>query len=202
MRNAKVMLNGIRNCAPHRARVVNNLTDIGNQLTTSEVAQGSQWYKEAENLTRRLGRRYGYTRHQAAGVLAAMSPNHSWYTNVVMAENVLAGSPRGFSVSLERSAKILEGSGEILTHFPNVDGNSHKIREFYRAIAGNEQAVVIDRWALRAAWGNQIIDIHNLERVGVYLMVSDGYKEVARLFGMTPRDFQASVWIHVRGSAL
>ena len=188
---------GIQNIPAHRRRVIDNLTDIGNSLTTYEVIAGMGWYRGAENLARRLAYRYGCTKHQAAGVIAAMSPNQTWANNIRMAEEALAGNPRGFASAVARVKRILAG-GSIIGTFPEPTGKSHKIREFYRAISGNPNAVVIDRWALRAAWGNHA-DIKNLERVGVYHMVADCYREVAEMFDMTPRDFQAAVWIHVRG---
>ena len=156
------------------------------------------WYRGAENLSRRLARKYGVTKHQAAGVIAALSPNQTWKNNIYMAELALAGNPKGFSSAVARVKRILAG-GSIIGTFPDPNGPSHKIREFYRAISGNPNAVVIDRWALRAAWGTNHVDVHDLARVGVYAMVADCYREVAELFEMDPRDFQAAVWIHVRG---
>ena len=190
---------GVQNCASHRAKVIDNLTDIGNALTTYEVIAGTGWYRGAENLARRLAHKYGCTKHQAAGVIAAMSPNQTWANNIIMAEHALAGNPRGFSSAVARVKRILAG-GSIIDTFPEPTGNSHKIREFYRAMTGNPNAVVIDRWALRAATKKSWADVHDLQRIGVYVMIADCYREVARMFDMDPRDFQAAVWIHVRGS--
>lgn len=189
---------GVLNVPSHREVIIENLIDIGNSLTTYEVIAGTGWYRGAENLARRLARKYGVTKHQAAGVIAAMSPNQTWKNNIVMAESALAGNPKGFATSVARVKRILAG-GSIIGTFPEPSGPSHKIREFYRAIAGNPNAVVIDRWALRAATGNPFADVHDLARKGVYMMVADCYREVAQKFDMEPREFQASVWVHVRG---
>ena len=197
--STRTLPKGVRNVPSHRSNIIDNLTDIGNSLTTFEVIAGTGWYTGAENLARRLARKYGVTKHQAAGVIAAMSPNQTWSNNIRMAERALAGEPRGFPVVVARVKRILEG-GSIIGTFPDPDGPSHKIREFYRAISGNTNAVVIDRWALRAATSKSWADVHDLQRVGVYAMVASCYREVAELFDMTPRDFQAAVWIHERGS--
>ena len=191
---------GVYNTPSHRTRIIENLTNIGNSLTAYEVIAGTGWYLGAENLARRLARKHGVTKHQAAGVIAAMSPNQAWSNNIRMAEMALAGNPRGFSSAVARVKRILAG-GSIISTFPEPTGPSHKIREFYRAIAGNPNAVVIDRWALRAATGKHWADVHDLQRVGVYAMVADCYREVAELFDMAPRDFQAAVWIRERGSS-
>jgi len=194
------LVQGATVCASHKRRCVDNLTDVGNQLTTAEVSAGYGWYRLAENLTRRLARKHNTTKHRAAGVIAALSPNQTWANNLRMAEHALAGNPKGFSSAVARVKRIMAG-GSIIGTFPDPSGPSHKIREFYRAISGNQNAVVIDRWAYRAAWGTRHVDVHDLARIGVYAMISDAYREVAELFEMSPRDFQAAVWIHVRGSA-
>lgn len=191
-------MTGVRLCAEHKRICIENLEAIADRLTTEEVIAGTGWYRGAERIARRLARKYGTTKHRAAGVIAAMSPNQTWKNNLVMAEEALAGNPRGFSSAVARARRIMAG-GSIISTFPDPDGNSHKIREFYRAIAGNPNAVVIDRWALRAAWGEASVDAHWLQRKGVYNMVADAYREVARTIEMDPRDFQAAVWIHVRG---
>jgi hypothetical protein len=183
----------------HRTIMVERLRDIGNRLTTEEVAAGYGWYRLAHNQARRLARKYGTTTHRAAGVIAALSPNQTWSVNLVMAESALAGNPRGFASAVARAKRILAG-GSIIDTFPGPDTGSHKIREFYRAIAGNTNAVVIDRWALRAAWGDDV-RVKDLQRKGVYHMVASAYREVAPEFGLSPRDFQAAVWVHVRGGA-
>lgn len=199
VRMSTTLYKGVQNSTNHRQRIISNLTDAGNRLTTYEVIAGTGWYLGAENLARRFARKYGCTKHQAAGVIAAMSPNQTWANNIIMAEQALAGNPRGFSSAVARVQRILAG-GSIIGTFPEPTGNSHKIREFYRAISGNANAVVVDRWALRAAWPNYESSVHDLERVGVYAMVADCYREVAALFDMEPRDFQAAIWIQVRGS--
>jgi thermostable 8-oxoguanine DNA glycosylase len=74
--------------------------------------------------------------------------------------------------------------------------NGLKTNSFAKAIAGDENAVVIDVWMLRA--------------VGIEKKTpsQSGYKELAKAvttvatkYGMTPRSMQALIWIVVRGSA-
>jgi len=183
--------------------MVKNLIAIGNQLTTEEVAAGVGWYPLAARTARRLGRRYGTTFHRSAGIIAAMSPRQSWTGNITLAEKVLSTrEPHGLPICRKRVVPILAGHRPIDALAPT--GVSQKVYWFYRAITGDQNAVVIDRWAMRAAMGRHDAteaDVKVLDRVGVYEMVADAYRKVAPLFGMTPREFQAAVWVHVRGES-
>ena len=71
-----------------------------------------------------------------------------------------------------------------------------KTNAFAKAIAGDEDAVVIDVWMLRAV---------GIERKTPnqtqYKELEDAVKKVAFDNGMTPRAMQALIWIVVRGSA-
>jgi hypothetical protein len=70
-------------------------------------------------------------------------------------------------------------------------GEHTKIENFYQALKGNPDAVVIDRWMMRA------LGLH--ERGGAlrepdYRLYARFVRERAQEEGMTPRQFQAAVW--------
>jgi hypothetical protein len=71
-----------------------------------------------------------------------------------------------------------------------------KTNAFARAIAGDENAVVVDVWMMRAAQAG--VDNPNKTQ---YAEISQAIKRVANLYKMTPRTTQALIWILVRGSA-
>ena len=70
-----------------------------------------------------------------------------------------------------------------------------KTNAFARAIAGDENAVVVDVWMMRA--GGFGIDSPNKTQ---YTDVTNAIKTVANKFSLTPRTTQALIWIMVRGS--
>ena len=70
-----------------------------------------------------------------------------------------------------------------------------KTNNFAKAIAGNENAVVIDVWMLRALGIEKKTPTQSQ-----YKQMADAVTEVATLHGMTPRAMQALIWIVVRGS--
>jgi hypothetical protein len=71
-----------------------------------------------------------------------------------------------------------------------------KTNAFAKAIAGDEQAVVIDVWMLRAVGIEKKTPNQTL-----YFELAEAVKKTAFDFGMTPRAMQALIWIVVRGSA-
>jgi hypothetical protein len=71
-----------------------------------------------------------------------------------------------------------------------------KTNAFAKAIAGNEDAVVIDVWMLRALGIEK-----KTPTQGQYKVMADAVTTVATKYGMTPRAMQALIWIVVRGSA-
>ena len=71
-----------------------------------------------------------------------------------------------------------------------------KTNAFARAIAGDENAVVIDVWMLRAVGIEKKSPTQSQ-----YKELADAVTKVATKFGMTPRAMQALIWIVVRGSA-
>jgi hypothetical protein len=71
-----------------------------------------------------------------------------------------------------------------------------KTNAFAKAIAGDEQAVVIDVWMLRAVGIEK-----KTPSQSQYNELAEAVKKTAFDYGMTPRAMQALIWIVVRGSA-
>ena len=66
---------------------------------------------------------------------------------------------------------------------------------FWRALAGDPNAVVIDIWMCRVLG----IDQESLDRGTNYAQAEAAFRAAARIVGETPRDLQAILWFHVRG---
>jgi hypothetical protein len=71
-----------------------------------------------------------------------------------------------------------------------------KTNAFAKAIAGDENAVVIDVWMCRAVGAD--FDSPNQTQ---YIEMARAVKNVANKYSLTPRTAQALIWIMVRGSA-
>ena len=70
-----------------------------------------------------------------------------------------------------------------------------KTNAFAKAIAGDQQAVVIDVWMLRAVGIEKKTPSQSL-----YAELARAVSAAAFEVGMTPRSAQALIWIIVRGS--
>lgn len=166
--------------------------------TEEERAQGRTWYADAQAEARRLAengpRGFGIVR--AAGVLAVLSANQYWAANVRSARAAVVAAVAGDDVaaacrtlgdSSRKAARILAGES------PAQVVAGPKVRQFWRAICGDPDAVAIDRWAARAAgWQSPR---------GREARIAAAYVAAAAFTPDNPRDLQAIVWVQVRGSA-
>ncbi len=164
-------------------------TEIASKATYGQIEQASKWYLDAEKVAEEVARNLDTTLENGAAVVSAFSPRERWTANVTKAiEFSLGGKPVGLGQNL-RMAEAAKSIGfEAL--------NGPKTNAFARAIAGDENAVVIDVWMMRAL---------GLEKKSPtkdqYKIIAKAVKSVAMQFGMTPRAMQALIWIIVRGSA-
>ena len=157
--------------------------------TPGQVEQATLWYADAEKVADKVATNLKTTLEVGASVVSAFSPRERWTTNVAKA---IAFSLGQEVVGLSNNLKMAKTSLEL--GFEALKGL--KTNAFARAIAGDENAVVVDVWMMRAAGYG--VDSPNKTQ---YADVVTAIKEVAEEFGLTPRVCQALIWIIVRGSA-
>lgn len=155
-----------------------------------------RWYADARVLAASLAAGTPYTVAQTAGVIACLSPNVKWAQNVraatVLVSAHLAGASCesvrvGLRASVERAWRVLDGDLEAIA--------GPKVRPFWLAMLGDTEAVVLDVWAFRAAARRDYAS------GALRADVERAYREGAQRVGVSPREFQATVWVAVRGSA-
>jgi hypothetical protein len=100
----------------------------------------------------------------------------------------LGGRPKGLQNNLTMADNAMTMGFDAL--------NGQKTNAFARAIAGDNQAVVIDVWMIRAAHLDASKSVNKTQ----YNTLSDSVRKVAKEFGITPRTAQALIWIVVRGN--
>lgn len=143
-----------------------------------------------------LARETCYTTEQAAAVMAITSRAAHLLTNMRWTEMALKSDGaisvgRFPNVMMPAVRAVLENPAAIKTC---VSGP--KVEPFYRAIMGDLDAVVLDRWALVAAGhtpGQRAPDDGPTRR-----LFEEAYRRAAKIVGMAARDFQAVIWIAVR----
>lgn len=148
------------------------------------------WYGRERNTVRRIARTYGITRRQAAGIVACYSQNCTWSGNVTMVSRFLDNPtrPYGLGAAYRPAVRILAGERPLAVL------TSDKLRNFYRNLAGDDNALTIDRWAARAA------GVSDSRRMAAYAWIADAYREAARQRGERPAALQAIVWCQIRGT--
>jgi hypothetical protein len=161
---------------------------IVKNATFGQVEQASKWYVDAERIAEKVAENLGATLEVGATVVSAFSPRERWSINVA----------RAIAFSLGQDVACLKNNlvmanNALTMGFKALNGL--KTNAFAKAIAGDEQAVVIDVWMLRAV---------GIERKTPnqtqYKELADAVRKAAFDFGMTPRAMQALIWIVVRGS--
>lgn len=167
----------------------NKYREIIAKATLGQVEQAALWYADAEKVAHEVARNLDATLEIGASVVSAFSPRERWATNVEKAVSFSLGQT---VVGLPNNLKMAHAS----THLGFDALNGPKTNAFARAIAGDQQAVVIDIWMMRAAKMEK-----DSPSKGQYLDLSRAIKIVSAEYDMTPRTCQALIWIMVRGSA-
>lgn len=172
---------------------MNNYKEIYSSLIAKasfgQVEEASKWYVDAERIAEQVATNLGTTLEVGATVVSAFSPRERWSVNVARA---IAWS-LGEQVTCLKNNLVMANNALTLG-FSALKGL--KTNAFAKAIAGDEQAVVIDVWMLRAVGIEK-----KTPTLNQYKELVDAVKKTAFDFGMTPRAMQALIWIVVRGSA-
>lgn len=201
---------------------VSNIRSAMNAATTGDVRIGERWYARMDSLTAGYAQRLDLTPQQVGGVFAAYSINTPWGANLRMASRLMhiRAPYRGtLTDSIVKAERIMSGEDiddvlsppKVLKHSIKPS-DKYKTRMFARACSGDEDAVVVDRWALSVAQGwaecpNKSPkpcgknNRHSCQRVPTgdeYLTVAAAYAKVARRRKHTPRQVQAIVWVQAR----
>ena len=153
-----------------------------------QVEQAAVWYLEAEKVAHKVAENLETSLEVGASVVSAFSPRERWTSNVTKAIHFSLGKP---VTGLSNNLKMAQAS--LSLGFDALKGA--KTNAFARAIAGDENAVVVDVWMMRASGVG--VDSPNKTQ---YTEISEAVRIVSRRFNITPRTTQALIWIMVRGS--
>ena len=171
-------------------------------VSVSDLRAGIDWYDRAEQTARSI--------HPnplaGAGVLAALSPRTDWKHNKLYAERVCRAALDGYPFPPPVSTYSRLDKAWRIANLVNPTANDilvilngPKTCRFFRNIIGDARAVTIDVWSKRVATGYRDDSAPKLGHD--YNTLEQAFQIAADRLGCTPRDLQASLWIHVRGSA-
>ena len=168
------------------------------KTTDSERAAGIAWYWRATDTIDALAVEYGHTRETVAAVVAILSPQCPWGRNIIGARLVLETHAIGGDWTDAKSATVY--GANVRKAFRYLDGDTSalrgpKVEAFAANLRGDLDYVTVDVWATRAAVRR---DTPGRDRKAIV----HGYKLAARRAdAISAAEFQAIIWVHVRGSA-
>jgi hypothetical protein len=168
--------------------------------SADELAAGLNWYSRARALAAELPCANVET---GAGIIAALSPQNGWSSNVVAAWRLSNAALAGRDTYPQVHTHAMCGQAWRIAHgeAPLAVLGGPKVRAFYSNIVGDLDAVTVDVWAARAALG-LTRDVQPPRLDGRrYRRLADAYRVAARELAVPACHVQAAVWVHVRGSA-
>lgn len=165
--------------------------------TDAQRERGRAWYRDMLAECRAISRDTGVPLRRVVATVAITSPDARLSSNLAWAR--VACETRGDAAvgrypntMRQRYAPILRGEVDPLA---GVGGP--KVTAFYRAILGDEDAVVLDRWALRAVGHHR--DSCTAKQYAEY---AARFRRAAASEGESPAHFQAITWVVLRDGAV
>lgn len=183
-----------------REYYVRNILSVWYCATDEEYADGRDWYRKANETASLLAD--GDVR-MGAGVLAALSPQTSWWMNVELAADAIeSGDARRHTKdACSKANKIMAGIDPV-----DVLPMQRKTGHFYRCILNpsDQTGVCVDRHAHDIAVGIPLGDWNRgLSAKGRYNLLALCYWEAAQRLGELPSTVQAVTWVawrnHIAG---
>lgn len=156
--------------------------------------EGAAWYGNAERVVAELAEAHGLSRPRVAGVIAALSPQVRWRENVESATRILEGKytgVQGYPANVGKASAIAAGGD------PDLILGGDKVRAFWANLIGSREAVTVDTWAARAAYGLER-PLPGQPKGTRYERIARAYRAAAASVAAHPREFQAIVWLAVR----
>ena len=175
-----------------KSRAVSEFIALLSRATVADYNAARAWYSDARGFAESLQSiRPDWSLQVSASVVSAFSPRVTWAHNKAKALQYAQGiMPRGLRSHVDAADRcVVEG-------FNGLRGP--KTNAFARAIAGDDNAVVVDVWMCRAAVLGK--DAPNATE---YRAIADAIRSLARTPAvcMAPATLQALLWIIVRGKA-
>lgn len=167
------------------------LVSLFAKCSPDTVRRGREWYDAAAAIVADIAAETGRTREQVAAVLAITSVDVQLGTNVAMTRRACKNGGR--TAGRYPNGQRPKVRAALRSDSPGEYATGPKVSAFYRAVLGDRDALVLDRWALRAA-GVREKSPSRTERA----QVADAYRTAAAIVGEHVRDMQAALWVHVR----
>jgi hypothetical protein len=183
---------------------VSNILSVFEQATPQEKAHGLDWYFYANKEARDLAKEFATPVPTVAGVIAALSPNQRFETNLKSARAVLDAHNRGlapqeitipaYNLNKEKAFALCRG-GERSQYL-----RGEKVNCFYKNIVApwSSNSVTVDGHAY-AIWLGERVTMKEvptrISRPKWYKIITQDYRDAAKDLGLRPWQVQATTWV-------
>lgn len=185
------------------------------QSNTLDRQVGMNWYHNAYEVCVTLGQKYGVDSDIVAGVIAALSPNNKWQSNVIDAETMLRAwaaeidynsvKVSTYSLNKDKAATILDCQLNRDQIIKVLRGN--KTIAFFLCIAsdGDSNTPCIDGHAYNI-WNGTVSTLKDVPSMSdkTFCHIQDAYRDAAKLISTvsglyhSAAQVQAITWVTYR----
>ena len=176
-----------------------NLDYFFNIATKSEIKQGLNWYKNANNEANKISKKYNLDVYKVSQVISALSPRNKWQQNIKDANKLceafcLGLNPEDIKVCTFHTNKFK--AFNILADNVEITEKSLKTFNFVNNIAYlSKEHLTIDIWHLRACFFNDI----NISSAAIGKLAYEQIKvltiDKANKLGLKGFELQAIIWL-------
>jgi len=176
-----------------RGRIPRFNSGVSKRMDTfaQKGAYARNWYKEAGPMLLKAFNGDQDKVRQLIQMLSATSQNATVKANTKLAIKAYQQAAEGvpfsgyMGVVTNNLNKLMKGE----------QWGGPKLQNFVDALMGDENAVVVDRWIMRAMGRKE----HAPRTVEEYNAIAEAVRDRAKAMGVTPAEYQAMVWAGVRG---
>ena len=167
------------------------------RATDAEYFEGFHWYDDGRAFCRDLALEFEAPLEVVANVVAALSPRNRWEQNKADAR-AFVQAYRWYEEVPPSACTFRSNRDAAWRALDGAPISGRKVTSFAANLAGDNDAVTVDTWAVRAATNGALSLVPNDT---VYHEVARAYRAVAAEVGLTPCQVQAIVWVTVRNAS-
>ena len=152
-------------------------------------------------LLRDISIKYDFPLEKVIAVFASLSPNTDYFNNLRSCVTVLNAFKQGYSIEQVKVSSYNHCRNRAFTYLNGVDFlatvKGKKITNFYLNLLNpmDRTPVTIDGHAFNIWRGEQKRLQNSLIKPNQYDEIADGYREVAKIYGLIPNQVQAITWL-------
>lgn len=167
------------------------LLELYEQTTPETRRRGRRWYPTMRRRMLSIANEHEHSLAQVVAVLSITSVDAQLASNLRWTEEIVRGERTHGKYPTDQIPKVRAALG---ARCPSRFVTGPKVNAFYRAVMGDPDALVLDRWMIRLAVGHAGRHLRVPERA----QVEEAYRSAASRTGERVAHFQAILWIHLR----